>query len=310
MHTHLYIHSPLADINPDQLERRGGIGPPVLPMLGRASLGAVPCPPCPEQPAMRGHTRVCTEGRAPSLTARPGGRQPQRSRVCRAGGGTLPGPGGHWSPSTKGPPADGGQVLPAHLRKGVSPPAAAVAFSTPLVFARVLSPAGTPWIFSQPYRQPAATTSKRRSCPVLTLLPHQHEASLCPETPPSLTLLNHGCQIPASAWGGERPLPQGFSDLPAWPLQAPPVPRQITARPRLPFPGTPWAGTWARKAAAATASACKVPRGQHTSQPGCLDQRGRQQCIRQSPPSPPIPQGQGTLGSVTPSQGGQALTKS
>lgn len=180
-------------------------------------------------------------------------------------------------------------------------------FSTPLVFAQVLSPAGTPWIFSRPYRQPTAITSSARGCPTFASLPHQHEASLCPGSPPSRTLLNRGRQIPASARGGERPLPRGFGDLPAQPPRAPPVPRQITARPRLPFPGTRRAGTRARGAAAATASACRVPRGQHASQTGCPDWDGGQQPSKQNPP---ILQGQGALGSATPSQGGGAFTRS
>lgn len=151
---------------------------------------------------------------------------------------------------------------------------------------------------------------KHRSCPILALLPHQHEASLCPERSTELHAAEPQLPDPCLCAGrGETP-PRGFGDLPARPPRAPPVPRQIMACPRLPFPGTRWAGMQARQAAAAMASACKVPRGQHTSQPGCPDWDRRQQHSRQSPPSPPIPQGQGALGSAMPSQSGEAFTRS
>lgn len=61
MHTHIY--SSLADVNPEQLERRGTIRPSMLPMLGRVSVGAVPCLPSPGRAAMHLHKGTCTQPR-------------------------------------------------------------------------------------------------------------------------------------------------------------------------------------------------------------------------------------------------------
>lgn len=180
-------------------------------------------------------------------------------------------PEGHRSPSNKGSPADEAQVLPAHLCRGVSPPAAAVAFSTPLGFFSSSTKPHWDSLDFLPALSPACSYyQQRRSCPVLSLLLHQHETSLCPNSAESHTA-EPRLPDPCLCLGrGRDPPPRGFfGDLPVWPLPAPPVPRQITACPRLPFPGTPWAGTRARRAAAATASACRLPRDQHASQPCC-----------------------------------------
>lgn len=116
---------------------------------------------------------------------------------------------------------------------GVCSPAAIMVFSVLLVFAQVLHPSRTLWIFLTALLPACSYRQQCRSCPILALLPHQHEASLCPESPLSHMLLNCSCQIPASMQGGERSLTWGFSNLPTWPLPAPPMSRQITAHPHL-----------------------------------------------------------------------------
>lgn len=135
---------------------------------------------------------------------------------------------------------------------------------------------------------------------MLTLLPHRHEGSLCPKIPSCHTLLNHACQIPVSMWGGRDPLHRALASTSLSCAKA------NNSTSLLAFPGDTM-GWDAGQASCHSDGLCvqSATGPAHTSHPGCLDW-GR----RHSPLSPPIPQGPSTQGSVMPSQGGEAFTKS
>lgn len=177
---------------------------------------------CPARLAMGGQpcmcTHVCAQGKVCSASLSDLGTG-NRSSLVSAGLGEEPSPAPKATGplANKGPPADGGPLLPAHLRKGVSPCHRSSGVFHAVSFCSSTKPRWDSLDFLTALSPACSYYHQRRSCPLLTLLPHQHEASLCPEAPLSRMLLNHGCQIPASAQGGDGPPPQSFDDLPTLP---------------------------------------------------------------------------------------------